>query len=345
MRPTSSRSANSNRRQILSRRKLLLETLESRQLLAIDGLGLAGDSLTDEYFNEPYGAYAKNWATLVGEYRSDDAPLGELKAPPEDWGAGDVRRSGYEYNWAVAGADSFSLLTQQQHTSLSIDIAEGDVSHAVLAIGQNDFAPGTAAYSGIYDGTWTAQQISDYSDDVFNNIKTAIETIDIDDVRLVVSNIIDYGVAPATQVAFPIEAQRDNVTAVIRAVNDRVAQFTIDRGIPVVDSFTFAGDLLRATSFQFGGVQINNEPGTAPDNAFVADGVHPHTINSSILANAYLNALNVAYGEQVPLFTEEEVLGIVGLTYVQDTVGAELLGLSVPAAATDRGNTAGTSVA
>ncbi len=321
MRLTSARSTKLTRRQILSRRKLLLETLESRQLLAVDGLGLAGDSLTDEYFNASYGGYAKNWATLVGEYRSDFAPLGELRTPPEDWGAGDIRRSGYEYNWAVSGANSFSLLTQQQHASLATDINQGDVSHAVLAIGQNDFSPGTAAYSGIYDGTWTAQQISDHSDDVFNNVKAAIETIDINGVRLVVSNIIDYGVAPATQGAFPNEVQRDNVTAVIDAINDRLEQFAIGRGVPVIDSFNFVADVLGPSSFQFGGVQIDNEPGTEPDNVFVADGVHPHTVSSSIIANAYLNAFNVAYGEDLPLFTEAEVLDIVGLPYVQDTFG------------------------
>ncbi len=72
---------------MLSRRKLLLETLESRQLLAVDGLGLAGDSLTDEYINEPYGVYAQNWISLVGQYRSDELPLGEYRpttiSPPE----------------------------------------------------------------------------------------------------------------------------------------------------------------------------------------------------------------------------------------------------------------------
>ena len=60
---------------------MLNESLESRQLLAVGGLGLAGDSLTDEYVNEPYGQYALNWISLVGEYRSTELPLGEYRPP------------------------------------------------------------------------------------------------------------------------------------------------------------------------------------------------------------------------------------------------------------------------
>ena len=87
------------RARVSKQRRMLHESLERRQLLTVGGLGLAGDSLTDEYVNEPYGQYAQNWVTLVGNYRSAEIPLGEYRAPtsnpPTSFDApwGDLRRA------------------------------------------------------------------------------------------------------------------------------------------------------------------------------------------------------------------------------------------------------------
>lgn len=316
---------------------LLLESLEHRQLLAVTGLGLAGDSLTDEYINEPYGAYAQNWVSLVGEYRSSELPLGEYRpttiSPPDSTEApwGDLRRAGYEFNWALAGATSFTLLDPDpvppllpdpvgQHVLLADAINAGEISHAVLAIGQNDFSPSNSAYAGIYSGVWTEAEIFTYADSVLANIEEALTTINIGGVKLVMSNIIDYGVAPATQAAFPDPQGRARVSAQIEMLNDRIENLALDYGVPIVDASQFAKDVLGPDSFLYGGVEILSDPGEAPNHAFVADGIHPHTISSAIIANNFINAVNVFYGENLTLFTEEEVLGFIPeLTYTADT--------------------------
>lgn len=337
---TSIRTTESTRSQTLSRRKLLLETLESRQLLAVDGIGLAGDSLTDEYINESYGVYAQNWISLVGQYRGDELPLGEYRpttiSPPNSFDApwGDLRRAGYEYNWALAGADSFTLLDPiprppqlpnpiGQHILLAQAINAGDISHAVLAIGQNDFSPSSAAYVGIYDGSWDDATILSYSNQVLANIEQALTTINVGDVKLVMSNIIDYGVAPETQARNPDPAGRARVSFHIEALNDRIEALALDHRVPIIDSSRFAKDLLGPDSYMFGGVEIVNDPGQDPNNAFVHDGIHPHTITSSLIANGFMNAVNVFYDENLTLFTEQEVLEIVGLNYVTDTLGID----------------------
>jgi hypothetical protein len=165
-----------------------LETLEDRRLLAIEGLGVNGDSLSDEYASETY-SYARNWVELLAQERAVD--LGMVA----DWGS-EPRNEGYEYNWARAGATSQSLIDAGQHTFLASQIDSGDVTHAVLAIGQNDFAPypePTAAYYAIYNGLWTQPQIQAYADTVVANISTALETLTDTGAEVVVSNIADYG--------------------------------------------------------------------------------------------------------------------------------------------------------
>ncbi len=260
----------------------------------------------------------------IGRQRS--AHLNSFDAP---WG--DLRRAGYEYNWALAGANSFTLLDPiprppqlpnpiGQHILLAQAISAGDISHAVLAIGQNDFSPSSAAYVGIYNGSWDEATILDYSNQVLANIEEALTTINVGGVKLVMSNIIDYGVAPETQRRNPDPAGRARVSFHIEALNDRIEALAQEYRVPIVDSSRFAKDLLGSDSFTFGGVEILNDPGQAPNNAFVHDGIHPHTISSSIIANNFMNAVNVFYGENLTLFTEQEVLGIVGLNYVADTL-------------------------
>ncbi len=304
---------------------------------AVGGLGLAGDSLTDEYINEPYGQYALNWISLVGQFRGDELPLGEFlpptSSPPSSFDApwADLRRAGFEYNWALAGADSFTLLDPiprppvlpnpiGQHVSLAQDILEGDVTHAVLAIGQNDFSRFSDAAQGIYYGTWDAAQIAAHSDQVLANIEEALTTINVGDVKLVMSNIIDYDLSPAYRGSLPDPVRRAVISGHIEALNDRIEQLAFDNGVPIIDSSRFAKDLLGPDSFTFGGIEISRNPGPAPTNAFVHDGIHPHTISSSIIANSFMNAVNVFYGGNLTLFTEQEILGIVGLDYVADTL-------------------------
>ena len=70
--------------------------------------GAMGDSLTDEYGEATYGLYAQNWLQqLVIHAGLDAGPIGS-------WG--EPRRNFYEYNWARAGANSSTLLSQGQDT-------------------------------------------------------------------------------------------------------------------------------------------------------------------------------------------------------------------------------------
>lgn len=299
------------------------ETFEDRLMLTVTGFGMAGDSLADEYLNETH-TYAQSWVELVGEYRSADIPLGTYKDSAGDtWG--EPRRKGYEYNWGRYGATSATLLSDGQHTGLAGQIATNKVSHVALSIGPNDFLPDfSGPYFDIYSGNWTQSQIDNHVAAVVGRITTALNTVDTNNAKIILSNVLDYGLAPLTQTFFPDAARRQSVTDVIDVVNAELLQLASDRNIPLLDLSRLAVDLLGGSSISIGGNVFNASSGVGVQNIFVADGVHPHTGTSAIIANAYLQALNSGYGESIPLFSEQELTTILSLPYSSDTLNFDL---------------------
>ncbi|MFV1967959.1 MAG: GDSL-type esterase/lipase family protein [Pirellulaceae bacterium] len=291
------------------------------------GLGVAGDSLSDEYAGS-YGV-ARNWVELLVE--ETDIYVG----PHGSWG--EPRGVGYEFNWAKSGATSASLLSGGQDVGLAGQIATGEVGYAVVAIGQNDFqpVPFSSAYAAIYNDNWTDQQVAEYTDDVFDNIETAVQTIHSDQVDLVLSNVIDYGVASLAKTFFPDPLKRERVTVVIESLNTRLTTLAREHGITLVDNFTFAKDFFGTNqapidSQTIGGVTITNTAGSAPTNAFY-DGVHPHTLLQAGMANVYLTAFNIGYDAGFDLFSEQQMVTMAGLTYGgQDTFGVDYVDYVVP---------------
>jgi lysophospholipase L1-like esterase len=212
-------------------------------------IGVIGDSLSDEYAEQGFG-YARNWVELLVDVKGID--FGTTGA----WG--EPRRDGYEYNWACAGATSTTMLESGQHTSVAQQLQDGAVDYAVLAIGQNDFDPWAAAYVGVYMGTWTERQIDAYVAQVVSNIETALQTLDAAGGKVVLANVIDYGVAPATRQLFPDPSKRELVADVLRRVNRELRKLAQEYEVPLVDGFQATKDLLGtnqqpATTLLIGG--------------------------------------------------------------------------------------------
>jgi len=291
-------------------------------------LGVMGDSLSDEYAEETYGAYATNWVQQLVLHRGADCGLTALAAgrPGGTWG--EPRRTGYEQNWARSGDTAGDLLAHGQHTGLAGQIASGTVTHAVLAVGANDFHPAESAFFNIYYGLWSTTQTSNYCAGVLTNIETALATVATSGVRMVVMTLLDFGSTPAVyNFYYPNDSRRDRVTAAIATVNTGLVRLAQKYQVPVADAFRFQKTLfgpntnLRATA-AIGGVTIQLQEGdTDPLNnpnrtaAFVEDEAHPHTTIQGAFANVVIQAFRQGYGETMPLFSEAEILAHAGLTY------------------------------
>ncbi len=277
-------------------------------------LGVMGDSLSDEYAYNGRG-YASNWTEQLVNYGSADlGALGSYAAP---------RYQGYAYNWALSGATSGSLLSDGQASGLAAQIPGAGIQYAVLAIGANDFAPGSSAYTNIYNGTWTPTQINNQISAVLSNISNAITPVAETGVKLVVATIPDYGATPYVQGVYTNGAQRQAVADVVAQVNDGIKALAQSDHLAVADlgalvTAMFGPDTSPNTTIEIGGVtiQLNASTSSNPSTAgFVSDGIHPNTTLQGVLANLFIQALDTGYGAGVPLFSEAQILAHDGLTY------------------------------
>jgi lysophospholipase L1-like esterase len=300
-----------------------------------------GDSLSDEYFEETYGTYATNWVPQLVAYRGINVGLTAAAAgqPGGTWGT--PRRTGYEYNWALSGDTSADLLADGQHTGLASQAVPFGITHAVLAIGANDFHPQGTAYFNIYIGFWSQSQINTYIAQILTNIETALVTVSTTGVRMVVFNILDYGKTPAVYNTFPYTSgsNRERVAAAIQKANAGLVNLAQKYQVPLVDAFGLQKTIFGANTnllqtLHIGNVAINlQQSDTDPINnpnrtaAFVADKAHPHTTIQGLFANMALEAFRLGYDTSVPEFTEQEILAHAGLAYGGYDTLAEQIGL------------------
>jgi lysophospholipase L1-like esterase len=289
-------------------------------------LGVMGDSLSDEYAEESYGSYALNWVEQLVIYG------GVTVGAVGTWG--EPRRTRYEYNWARSGATSDTLISEGQHTGLAAQIDPEAINYVVMAIGANDFIPGGTAYNGIYSGVWTTTNINNYIASRAANFNLALDTVLATGVELALVSVPDYGVTPYVQSVYPSAAGRQLVADVISQLNLEIDAIAQTRQLPLVD---FESALLAIfgthsapnTTLTIGDVAIDltasdTVVGGNPTAGFVQDGVHPNTTLQGIIANVFMEALNVGYGAGIPLFTEAEILSHRGIAYGgSDTLTAE----------------------
>jgi hypothetical protein len=288
-----------------------------RVTAAIDGLGVLGDTLADEYADLGL-TYAKNWVELLAENTATNLGTnGSWSAP---------RGDGYEYNWAQSGTTSQSALVNTQVAGLSGQIASDDVSYVVVALGQEDFLPGAAAYAGIYYqgqadmGGWSETQIDAYTDALLVNLETALATFKDAGAHVVLVNLVDFGSSPAATSLYPDAARRSLVASVVADINLRIEALAVAYRVPLADVAGAAKVLLGTSttpvaSAAVGGLAFTNTAGTEPSNLFTADGIHPHTIVAAVYANVILEAFQLGYSAGVNPLSESEMVAAAGLTY------------------------------
>src|SRR5207253_3487157 len=128
---------------------------------------------------------------------------------PRDWSS-DVCSS--DLNWARYGDDSASALSDGQFTGLVSQIGPGGVSHAVMALGSNDFAPTGSVYFNIYLGLWSTSQITIYANARIANIEGEVQTLQNAGVPFIIGNYLDFGATPAVRGVFGNASNRNRVT-------------------------------------------------------------------------------------------------------------------------------------
>ena len=318
-------------------------------------MGAIGDSLLDEHFDQSgFGMsldYSRNGLELmVINGKINAGPLGA-------WGG--TRNNGYEYNWALAGETTGSLIANAQHTNLAAQVGVENIPYAVMIIGANDLFPvpptGTfsSSYEAIYEGVATAQQINAVATQAIADVVLAAQTLKNSGVKLVVATPPDYGISPFAKYYYPDPVKRDRVDDVVEFwTTEAAVQLTRDVGVPVVEIYRLTKDMWgdhgsENPTFELGGVllDLNGTGGvdfvdviignpvtpTADTNdAFVHDGIHPNNTIGGIFANLVMTAFNEEYGTAFELFTEQQILSNAGPSlgglYTADTFSSSLGG-------------------
>jgi len=298
---------------------VLLSTVSAAPIALPVRFGAAGDSLTDEYhlWRDPFynSPTALNWVEQMALYRATEVDFGT-------WGPwdpvvfpGGPRYTGYEYNYARAGATSTTLLGEGQHTGL----ASQPVEIVYLGIGTNDFVPltdpllGTVDnYTAIYNGGDPSSVINQ----LVANFTTALDTIagpadNPNGVRMIVGNVGDWGALPQTEVyGFTNPVLRQNVTNAVMDANQQIRAITLSRGIPIVDVFELLNLQAGPDPLIIGGVTVGLGAAPFDDQSFftLPDRIHPGTLAQGLLANAIMQAANSHYGAGLTPFTDQELL-------------------------------------
>ncbi len=317
--------------------RLLLSTLLAANGASATGLRtvVIGDSLSAEYEALPdipgiedptaYAAVSvpgwesRCWVEVLGLLRPDTMDFGARRTTLPGWG--DLRFTGYKYNFAIPGFQASqyedivnsSLLSNPQHLLFKRtlgDVLRNEADACVVWIGANEFR---AQYGFLYEGGDPASLIRDLRHDIgeiLDFIRDESTTI-----RTVVVTLPDLGAAPTKQAAHPDPVKRERVSQATRLANQAISELAAARGMALADPFALTRRLIEGGRISFGPVDIL--PGSSPDNdpryAFTREGLHPNTALQVEIARLVVATLNTSFGTAILPITDGEALSLLGM--------------------------------
>lgn len=279
--------------------------------------GLVGDSISDEYHGDDNrgGSYSKttfNWLELLSKYRGLDFG---------NWGnRSDVRRIGFERNFARSGATTSTLIQQGQHTGLANILSAKSVDITIVMIGSNDFAYYYAdGYAPIYNGQLTSAQIEQKIRSVVGNIVTAIDTLKAGGAgNMLVESVVDWNLNPVVVGMFPDATKRKRVGDVVAEINRRLKIEVEFRGAVFTNNSELATEVFSKldanNNLVLDGEKISFASYSDNPKSFIlGDKIHSGTVASALLANFYISKINAAWGYNIRKFTDQEILVAAGI--------------------------------
>ena len=240
--------------------------------------------------------------------------------------------TGQPYNVAVGGARTNTLLTQGQHTTVQALVQNGQVDIAYLFIGGNDFF---AVGANIASGALAGPALEAWAQGVVDNIGTAMDTVlAADPLGMVVTGMPDILLTPGGRAVFDTPAEIARGEVAVDLVNSLLKPAVVGRGQVYVD-LALANRGANLAPLVVGGVVIDTVNASSDPSHFFQDGRHPAAVGNGLIANIFLEAVNLGYGTNYPLLTDLEILTTAGLesSYTGETSSlpyASFITLPVP---------------
>lgn len=283
--------------------------------LEVKGIGVIGDSLSDEYQADDLRGYSYspttlNWIEQLVKNRDLNFGL---------WGKwGDIRRSGFAYNWSRSGATSKTVIKEGQHIGLAKQIAQGDVNLVIVFIGANDFFPFSETYTAIYNGKLNAKELENEIDNTTKNIELIVDTVEnAGKVSVLLVTIPDWNMSTSIQLSNQDYQGRMRVTSAISNVNEAMANIAKKKNVAVADANAFYQTILSDAplgSIRFGNSDISLFiPGDDPHQAFLSDAIHPGTVMNGLFANYIISRINSEFNTDIRQLSTVEIETNAGL--------------------------------
>ncbi len=207
------------------------------------------------------------------------------------------------YDFAIDGATSDDVLNLELLFARPF-LQSGAVTDSALVVGANEVDDDIAPYiiSGV--GTPVIHTAS--------KVEAVIDAIAAANpgVHQVVATIPDVTLTPRyagfIQQHSLTPIQVDAVQAAIMDANDEITQYALAHGVAVVDLFGASQAILPQYPWTFGGHTFNT--------AFDSNGFDVVTQVEGLISNLMAMAFNQAFGRNLPMFSDQEIVTTAGFT-------------------------------
>ena len=220
----------------------------------------------------------------------------------------------YAYDHAVGGATSATLLSEGQDTKLAADVKAGNVSLGMILIGNNDYGDAATTLATDYSNGTLGSVLPGFESGIVSNIETATQTVLNAGVQgFLLGSVPDFLIEPSAAPVLTVQDFANQLYASQIAINSQLMAYADAHHIPFVNFFGLESAVAAAGQLVVGGVNISlTTTGTDPHDFFV-DGLHPGYVGNAIISNLWMEAINVAYGTHLQLYSDQQILAIAGL--------------------------------
>jgi hypothetical protein len=226
---------------------------------------------------------------------------------------------GMPFNHAASGANSSNVLTLGGAVDqLAGQVAAGDVTLALMSVGDNDWFP---VVNSIATGALSGPALTAFENNLVANIETGVNRVLAAGGSVVLggfSNIVD---SPALASIAANAIAKGRVEGALAAADNQLIAYAAANGIPFIDFFNLEKSVYDSGSFVVGGVNINLHTfGPDPHNFFQST-VDAGVVIRAEIANLWIQGINEAHGTGIPLLSDLEILTLAGLQneYVHET--------------------------
>lgn len=274
-----------------------------------------GDSLTDEYATNGF-AYSKNWFEQLRDLR---------RMPAGPWGNyAEPRNQGNSRNYARFGATSGMVADWilANDARLRAQVLLGNIRYGIVMVGSNDFGD-PALLNDIYNGM-TPQQYEPMMTSLYVSAFAIVARLKSMNLKVVLCGIPDPVNSPQIRLATPDKGKAELISIAIAQANSKLDLAAQVHKVPFVDSFGLSREILgtasvpKTTLAMGGNTILPLQAGLGGLNGFVHDGLHPHSVIQSLLANCILDAMHRRYGAPNFPLTEREMCQVAGLPYTRN---------------------------